>query len=436
MMMPRRIWICLVALLAGLAWTGPAAATFVGAYDYPFVNPLVATVVGTPPANEAELPAIERVRNVRQLELDPFPDKKPPAVFWYNETLKSGLFFLDREPRPLAVVIGGTGAGFASTKSIVLARTLLKAGYHVLSLSNPTHPNFIVAASDSHIPARLTDDAKDLYRVVELGIAAAKRQVPITGDVVVTGYSLGAVHAAYLAKLDDEQKRIGFKKVLMLNPPVSLYTSLGILDRLVDRHLQTDPASLRTFLDKLFKQFAGVYTASEDVDLTDDFLYRVYLTLEPQDDELEQLIGIVFRLTANDMAFASDVMTNAGYVVPKNARLTQTTSLTEFFTAGMGLSFNEFFNDVYYPYFRVREPKLSVKQMIERESLYPIADWLRTTPKIGVITNEDDIILGPGEVQFLEDTFGERATIFPTGGHCGNMSQRDYVAKVVEFFKR
>jgi predicted alpha/beta-fold hydrolase len=421
-------------MLAGLAAATPAGATYVGAYDYPFVNPLVATVVGTPAANEAELPAIERVRNVRQLDLQPFPDRQPPPVFWYNGSLKSGLFFLDREPRPLAVVIGGTGAGFASTKSIVLARTMLKAGYHVLSISNPTHPNFITAASETHIPARLTDDAKDLYRVVELGIAAVKRQVPVT-DVVVTGYSLGAVHAAYLAKLDDEEKRIGFKKALMLNPPVSLYTSLTILDDLVDRHLRTDPASLRAFLDKLFKQFASVYTQTEDVDLTDDFLYRVYLTLEPQDDELEQLIGIVFRLTANDMAFTSDVMTNAGYVVPKDARLTQTTSLTEFFTAGMGLSFNEFFTDVYYPFFTVREPQLNARQMVERESLYEIADWLRNTPKIGVITNEDDIILGPGEVAFLEETFGDRATIFPTGGHCGNMSQRDYVAKVVEFFK-
>lgn len=429
----RQAWIYLVAVLVGLVAAVPARATFVGPYDYPFVNPLVATVVGTPPANEAELPAIERVRNVRQLNLRPFPDREPPPVFWYNAALKSGLFFLDRQPRPLAVVIGGTGAGFAATKSIVLARTMLKAGYHVLTLANPTNPNFIVAASGTHIPARLTDDAQDLYRVVEVGIAEVKRHVPIT-DVVVTGYSLGAVHAAYLAKLDDEQKRIGFKKALMLNPPVSLYTSLGILDDLVDKHLKTDPASLRAFLDRLFEQFADFYTTAEDIDLTADFLFRAYLELQPQDEELEQLIGIVFRLTANDLAFTSDVMTNAGYVVPKDAKLTQTTSLTAVFTAGMGLSFEEFFQDVYYPFFRVREPRLNAQQMVERESLYSIADWLRKTPWIGVITNEDDIILGPGQVDFLVDTFGDRATIFPTGGHCGNMSQRDYVAKVVEFF--
>ncbi len=430
----RLIWFCLVPIAVALGFAAPAGATFVGPYDYPFVNPLVATVVGTPVANEADLPAIERVRNVRQLDLRPFPDRQPPPVFWYNAALKSGLFFLDRQPRPLAVVIGGTGAGFAASKSIVLARTMLKAGYHVLTLANPTNSNFVVAGSETHIPARLTDDAKDLYRAVQVGIEEVKRHVPLTGEVVLTGYSLGAVHAAYLAKLDDEEKRVGFRKTLMLNPPVSLYTSLKILDELVDRHLKTDPASLRAFLDKVFEQFAEFYATADDVDLTGDFLFRAYLQLEPRDEELEQLIGIVFRMTANDLAFSSDVMTNAGYVVPKDAKLTQTTSLSEFFATGMGLSFEEFFTDVYYPFFHVREPRLNAQQMVERESLYSIADWLRNNPNIAVITNEDDIILGPGQVDFIEQTFGQRATIFPTGGHCGNMSQRDYVAKVVEFF--
>jgi pimeloyl-ACP methyl ester carboxylesterase len=434
MTMPRLVWICLVSMLAGWAAAGPASATRLGAYDFPFVNPLVATVVGTPAANEADLPAIERVRNVRQLDLRPFRDRSPPPVFWYNAAVRTGLFFLDRQPRPLAVVIGGTGAGFASTKSVLLARIMLKAGYHVLSVPNPTNSNFIVAASLSSIPGRLAEDAIDLYRLVELGIAAVKEHVPIT-DVVLTGYSLGAAHAAYLAKLDDEEKRIGFKKALMLNPPVSLFTSIRALDRLVEKHLRTDPASLRAFLDRVFEQFADVYTREPDVDLTADFLFRAYLTLEPQNEQLEQLIGIVFRLVANDMAFTTDVMTNAGYVVPKDAHLTQTTSLTGFFTAGMGLSFEEFFTDVYYPFFRVHEPRLSAEEMIERESLYSIADWLRSSPKIGVITNEDDIILDPGQIDFLEETMGERAWIFPTGGHCGNMSQRDYVARVVEFFR-
>jgi hypothetical protein len=68
-------------------------------------------------------------------------------------------------------------------------------------------------------------------------------------------------------------------------------------------------------------------------------------------------------------------------------------------------------------------------------SLKSIAPYLRKTKKIAMTTNEDDLILGPGEVNYLQDVFGERAIIWPTGGHCGNMEQKDVVAFMVNYFK-
>jgi hypothetical protein len=48
--------------------------------------------------------------------------------------------------------------------------------------------------------------------------------------------------------------------------------------------------------------------------------------------------------------------------------------------------------------------------------------------------NADDIILAPGELEYLEQVFGDRAQIYPTGGHCGNMDYRDNVAYMMNFF--
>jgi hypothetical protein len=39
------------------------------------------------------------------------------------------------------------------------------------------------------------------------------------------------------------------------------------------------------------------------------------------------------------------------------------------------------------------------------------------------MTNQDDIILGPGDVEFQQNVMGERAKIYPTGGHCGNITR-------------
>ena len=67
-------------------------------------------------------------------------------------------------------------------------------------------------------------------------------------------------------------------------------------------------------------------------------------------------------------------------------------------------------------------------------SLRSIEDYLRTSPKFGLIHNEDDLILLPGEIDYLRNLFGSRATIFPHGGHCGNMAYTDNVSAMVGFF--
>jgi len=43
--------------------------------------------------------------------------------------------------------------------------------------------------------------------------------------------------------------------------------------------------------------------------------------------------------------------------------------------------------------------------------------------------------LAPGEIDFFREVFGERAKIYPHGGHCGNMAYPDNLAFMVGFFK-
>jgi pimeloyl-ACP methyl ester carboxylesterase len=57
----------------------------------------------------------------------------------------------------------------------------------------------------------------------------------------LTGYSLGAWQAAFVAQLDEQEKVFGFGKVLLVNPPVSLYSSIRILDDLLDKNIPGGP---------------------------------------------------------------------------------------------------------------------------------------------------------------------------------------------------
>jgi hypothetical protein len=404
-----------------------------GVYDYPFVSPLAATVAAPPPANQArQIPGPEFARLVEVRYVEPFPERPIPPVFWFiNRGLAYSVFKQNRPKAPLFFIIGGTGAGHDSSKSYGLANVLYQAGFHVVSLASPTHPSFIVTASSDSVPGQLDRDARDLYRVMGMIADDLADEIGVS-DYYVGGYSLGGTHTAFVSELDSRQKRFDFKKAVVINPAVVLYNSVNRLDDMVAQNLAQDREAVADFIDHLFDQVGLLYRSGGLADFADPgFLFQAYATLEPPESELELLIGLTFRLTSNDMAFSSDVMTNAGYVVPKNARLTATTSLTDVLLAGLQLNFIDFFDGLYVPALQAREPDVTREELIRRASLYPIEGFLRQDPRVVMLGTQDDVILSRDEMLWMADVFGERARIFPTGGHCGSMDQREFVREML-----
>ena len=427
-------WLLLrVGLALVLLAPDMAHARFMGVYDYPFVSPLAATVAATPPANQArQIPARQFAQLVETRFLVPFPARKIPPVFWYFDWGMPYTVLKQTRPRaPLFFIIGGTGAGHDSAKSYGLANVLYQAGFHVVSLPSPTHSSFIVTASSDSVPGQLEQDAKDLYRVMGM-IASDLAQEIAVSDYYVGGYSLGGTHAAFVSLLDSKEKRFDFKKAVVINPAVNLYNSVNRLDKMVADNMAEDREGVTQFIDQLFDQVVSLYNSSDQVDFADPaFIYRAYAVLEPPERELELLIGLAFRLTSNDMAFTSDVMTNSAYVVPKNAQLTATTSLTDVMLEGLRLNFVNFFDGLYVPYVQRREPGVTRAELIARASLRSIEGYLRRDPRVVMLGTQDDVILSRDDVLWLEDVFGERARIFPTGGHCGSMDQREFVREML-----
>ncbi len=78
----------------------------------------------------------------------------------------------------------------------------------------------------------------------------------------------------------------------------------------------------------------------------------------------------------------------------------------------------------------------NLDDLARKSSLTALEDYLKSSPKIGVMHNADDIILGPGDLGFLRKTFGDRLTVYPHGGHCGNLNYRVNANAMLEFFAR
>lgn len=423
----------LVPLLLGLWLGGAQAAVEIAADDYgfPLANPFEATIVGTPPALRPPLPDdAEIVQADHSLRLR--PRRELPNNFWAVKTLK---YRLARQsgPAPLVFIIAGTGAHYASASMEELKRLFYGAGYHVVQLSSPTSYDFMAAASKHATPGLSDHDAADLYRVMQK-VRAQQRDLPVT-DYYLTGYSLGGLHAAFVSHLDERLGDFDFRRVLLINPPVNLYTSVSNLDRLV----QTEVAGIdntRTFYDLILGKLARYFEERGSAQLDAALLHDVQRSRQRlSDEEMAMLIGAVFRFSAADIAFTSDLINRRGAVIPPRYPMDEGTSLTPFFKRALLCDFQCYMREQLIPFWRKLDGGGSLLQLIDQTSLYALQGYLAGSAKIAVFHNRDDLILGPGDLGFLRRTLGARLTLFPRGGHCGNMNYRVNTQAMLEFFR-
>ena len=400
-------------------------------YDYPFDNPWTATVLGTPEELRAPL-AEDPEFNHRTLTV--FESREVPEGFWHNDRLHYSTLLQDHEA-PLVFVIAGTGADDQSMHMRTLGQILHGAGMHVVLLPSPTHANFIVNASTSRLPGYPESDAADLHHVMRLIDERLRRSVGIS-RYYLTGYSLGGWHAAYVAKLDEEQAGFGFERVLLINPPLSVYRSVKEIDAMLVRGLPDGIYGLDAFLNRAVARLAA-YRGTDPLDFQDpDLKIEAYRRLRPSEDQLATAIGLAFRLAAANLVFTSDVMTKSGYIFPRNRPFMSSTPLSDYLAVALRTSLLDYFDDMLADNYLDREPGRTREDLIAQTSLSTIGEWLSREDGIWMMTNKDDVILAPGDLDELLRLFGPRAHVFPNGGHMGNLQHRAVAAFIADFFSR
>ncbi len=398
-------------------------------YEYPINDPFLATVAGTPEPLQADLPDDIRLR-VRHLPKTTAWEM--PEAMWYSERLEYS-FRLQRGPAPLIFAISGTGGFHNSGKNLALLKAFYQAGFHVVGITSPTHSQFVVAASKTGVPGHQRNDAKDIYRVMRQILGEIGHSDRITGYNMV-GYSLGATNAAFVAELDARERKINFDKVAMINPPLSLYTSISKLDRM----LQNIPGGLdnfNLFFDRVVQAITAAYQRSSTVEFSPDIVFEAFKANPPTTEELAALIGVAFRLSSSALIFTSDLRTDFGFIKPTNVSLTRNSSLSIFAQPSIRVGFTDYYHEFFWPFYEPQYPDESRDSFADQHSLRSIQDFLSGARNVSLFHNRDDVILSVGEIDWFPTVFGDRATIYPNGGHLGNLEYAQVMADIVGYFK-
>ncbi len=384
------------------------------------------TVYGTPLQDIAPLPPSVPISEINIA----MPWAKPvPDVFWYARKLRVW-FTAQPGPARLAVVISGTGADGNTTKLSILRGALYGAGYHVLTMPSPTFTGFIVSTSTTGVAGDLTQDSRDLYAAMQHVIANLPEGVQIT-DIDILGYSLGGANAAMVKSLDAREGKLKLRRAVMINPPVSLFTSIGRLDKLFAANIGGE-AGIERLYQQLYAQLANLYRGAGALEIDENFLLGAAAAVLQGDREFSAAIALSFRLALVDMFFAGDMFARTGVVVDPDNPPKVGDSLEDTARVLRTKPFSEYFEKVFAPYYLTHRPGSTSESLIAENRLDIIADLLRSSPDIYVQTNRDDLILNAAELAWLRETMGPRIAVYDRGGHLGNLGNREQIADMLQ----
>jgi hypothetical protein len=412
------------AQTAPLIATPPAPGPAAGLADSAALR---ATVFGTPPQNKAPMPNRVPLAEIN-IEL---PWKRPvPDVFWFDRKLRVWFSAQDK-PAPLAIVISGTGSDGNTAKLSVLRGALYGAGYHVLTMPSPTFPGFIVSTSSTGVAGDLMQDGQDLYAAMQQIIEHLPRKVKIT-DIDVLGYSLGGANAAIVKSIDAKEGRLKIHRAVMIDPPVSLFSSIGRLDKLFAISVGTRVDAIDGLYRKLYAGLANLYRASDRVEIDEGFILGAAATVLKTDAEFSAAIALSFRVDLVNVFFAGDLYAGTGVVVDPQHPPRLSDSLEETQRILRNKPFSEYFTQVFAPYYLKRRPNTTAAALIADNRLDIIHDALQSDPDYYAQANSDDLILDKQELAWLRSTMGPKIVVYNHGGHLGNIGERQQVSDMLD----
>ncbi|MCX7846430.1 MAG: hypothetical protein N2595_00130 [bacterium] len=322
--------------------------------------------------------------------------------------------WMQKVPAPLVIILPGLGGNYANLAPSVLAEAVYRQGMSALLISSAFNWEFLLNASSSGVPGFTPADAQDIYHALHLiihDVTNRYRRAQPT-QLMLLGFSLGALDALYLAEIDQREQRLNFTRILSVNPPVNLVYAFHQLDQFYSIWTNWTPKELQQRKNKavaiynaLFDKYAPKMTNGFDLPI--------------DDDEAKFAIAYVFRRTLSETIKSIHSRTNFGILsTPFKA------SKTRFLD-------KEIERFGYYEYVMTFVRKAypdqwqTLQDLNEKASLWRLQPLLASDQRILVLHTRNDFLLTDYDRDWLASLLGNRILFFNEGGHLGNLYRQE-----------
>jgi len=338
--------------------------------------------------------------------------------------------WLQDKPAPLVFIIPGIGSHRSATNAVRLAESAWERGYSAAIISNPFNPEFIRTGLSATYPGYTPSDAEDLYRTLgEIRADIEKRDPGKVTSSSLMGYSLGGIATLFISQIDrnaTEPGALHFDRVVAINPAVNLKYAAGLFDSYFDATLSW-PVEDRVGNTLEVVKNAFVIAQGSDEDTAK---IRKHKTLPFTRAGSNFLIGLSTRaMTLQAISASEQRGGKALSLIPPEPGMFHGPFAVEVESNTL----QRYMDELAIPYFVEKDGGArTADQLFDAANLYSQEAGLRDDSRIVVFTNKDDFILQPSDLTWLEDVFAGRITVFPGGGHLGNMFMPQVQAAFME----
>lgn len=331
--------------------------------------------------------------------------------------------WLQDNPAPLVYILPGVGSHRISQPALALAEIAYRHGYSVITISSAMNWEFMERAASVGVPGHTPTDARDVYAA----LTAIDKDIPssvyrkVRGKALM-GMSLGALHTLFISTFEPHRPadNVHFDRYVAINPPVDLLHGLHELDGYYQAPREWPAAERQARIQN---------TLLKVVKLTEEGGMNPGAKIPLDATESRFLIGLNFRLILRDIIYSSQQRDNQGVI----AMDFNTNHRQPIYDEIMKYSFIDYIRAFVLPYY-LYHPGFEVprKEFIRESNLWPLERELAADSRVRVFTNEDDFLLRPQDLDWLRATMGRRLTLFPTGGHLGNLHLPDVHNQIMD----
>ena len=359
-------------------------------------------------------------------ESSSFPFEGRTMSVCLDSTGKSLKFncWLQRDAAPLVFVMPGLGSHRLSLTTLAVAEHLYANGFSVVTISSVFHPEFMSNASTAALPAYAPVDSNDLLVALSaINNNLEKRHPGRFGKRAIIGLSMGGFQALQIAAREKSQSKdlLVADRYVAINSPVDLKIGAGFLDAFYKAPLQWPQQERHERINQTTAK-ALMMLAPGPRAKTPPVTFG--------GNESKYLIGLNFRFILRDAIYNSQSRHNLGQIQAPLSSWSRNSAYDEI----SHWSYSDYFHKLVVPYYATRG--ISASQILHEADLRNKSSQLRSNSKVRVLSNRNDFLLGPSDAAWLKSTFpGKKHTMFPNGGHLGNLSSPPMRAAILESLK-